>query len=166
MSVTKKLLGLTKRAEGDLESNPELRKQVLARLLQLGGMGLLGGAALRTGMGVLRNTNPRYVPPDPPKPVVVDVPYPAPGPLGGMIPTDPKKEKQIKASADVPGLPGLKPGAGLLKRLLQEVAPPKPMGVLTTPKELLSVPKVAPTLTKPLRLPPQIADVNSRLKAI
>lgn len=68
-------------------------------LLRLASLYGLGGAALGLGAGALRASNPRYVPPEPPAPVVVDMPVPArDGFPATQIPI-PSKTKPTKPAA-------------------------------------------------------------------
>lgn len=67
----------------------------LARLLAIGG---LAGGSARLGYSVLRNTSPRYEAPTVGEPVVVDMPYEAPGPVGGPIPV-PRKTRPLDKAA-------------------------------------------------------------------
>lgn len=64
-------------------------------ILRLAASGLLGGAAVRVGMGALRNANPRYEPPTAPKPMVVDMPYYTDRPVAEAPLPDIKKERQV-----------------------------------------------------------------------
>lgn len=48
----------------------------LERILRIAGVGILGGASLRTGIESLRQSNPRYEPPKIPDPVIVTIPRP------------------------------------------------------------------------------------------
>ncbi len=69
----------------------------LLRILAMTGA---GGAAAGLGAGVLRNTNPRYDPPEVPAPVVVDMPVPAAGPVAGRIPIPTKTKQLVTAPPD------------------------------------------------------------------
>lgn len=85
-------------------ANDELATESGRQLLKLLATTALLGGGIRTGMGALRNANPRYEIPAVPKPVVVDMPYPAPPsalPVG-PIPL-PGAEKKLKAASDLPG---------------------------------------------------------------
>jgi hypothetical protein len=55
----------------------DAQTEALQSLLRIAGVSALGGAGLRLGVGALRSGSSRYEPPKLPKPLVVDIPYPA-----------------------------------------------------------------------------------------
>ena len=79
--------------KANVEDDPELRARVIKRLLAIAAGAALGGAAMRTGIGVLRNANPTYTPPEPVKPIIVDMPYETDVPIEKPIPVDLKRQK-------------------------------------------------------------------------
>lgn len=89
--------------DGVAQQDPELQSKVIKHLLRMAGAGLLGGAAIRTGISAIRNTNNRYAVPDAPKPVVVDMPYPTDEPILGVPAANPKRERMVQKVAADPG---------------------------------------------------------------
>jgi hypothetical protein len=85
-------------------ANPELSSAATDQLLRLLAATALGGAGIRTGLSVLRNANPRYEPPEAPKPMIVDLPYPArEAPPVAAVPLSGKEKKAppVKAANEL-----------------------------------------------------------------
>jgi len=81
---------------GELGKNPELQSKFLRTLLHIAAAGAMGGAGVRAGLGAVRNMSPGYEPPEPAKPVVIDMPYYVDQPVGGIPATSPDKEKRVR----------------------------------------------------------------------
>jgi hypothetical protein len=112
----------------------ELAAETTRKLLKIMAMTALGGAALRGGASILRNTNPRYEPPEVPKPVVVDMPYPAPAaPPTSALPL-PGREKKVKLAA-YPSWTKF-PGGETIHDLLPTYTPPLGNTGETDPKNV------------------------------
>ena len=82
-----------------LGDDPALQSEFVKGLLRLAAMGALGAGGARVGMSMFRNMNTRYPPPEPAKPLVVDMPYYTDRPVQGVPHATHEKEKPVTKSA-------------------------------------------------------------------
>lgn len=85
-------------ALGTLPENPELQSEFMRSMLRLAGTGLLGGAALRTVMGLASGPNAEYKAPEPKKPIIVDMPVPSSHQATSLPPVAASKQKSKEAN--------------------------------------------------------------------